>query len=660
MAKVKISRVPMPAKGVPDVKVKKTIQPVGREDANLEVEKGEFIVTSGNPMDGYPETYVAGGKNHSEGGTPLSLGDKSFVFTKNPKQKITDEDILKDFSITGKVARKGEVPAEIAKKYNVNDFRKILADPNADKLQKDTADRMIRNYSSKLGELALIQEVEKGLPDGIPFISTVFMDEYGITPESLIHGKPSPTSVASFTEGPVAKEGGQHTVRVLKRPSKIQLLGFSPGGQSGDVEIDPFKAKTKAGSTTSTNQDSNAPEGWTKEVFDKHYASLGIDPTTLTDAQAQSALYDKADPFMKAFMWGKFGRTGKDNKDPLSQFAPEETEYEDFDAYKQRMLQKFGSVDKLKSELDPLKKDFADNKSGHRTAFLLKQFGLSDTPPAAKPATSKPILRTTGEPFTAAQEHVDPPAPEAKAKFWTQDLMKMSGAGYEALKIKKYMPWEAGWETLIPDAVFYDPTRELAANSEAAGMAEMSLNTFRGPQANSSRLSEIMGQSLSNAANILGKYSNMNVQVANQFEQANAAALNADSQARAQRSTRLYDKSVIANQQYDNAKRAARENIRSTMENAITNRGRTQALNTMNKQYNVDPSTGFVNFTGKAGEYKQKSADVDAMFKTINTDYPHLSDQMKMKMLELKVKGFDPTSDGYDVSPDEYYAKKPM
>ena len=56
--------------------------------------------------------------------------------------------------------------------------------------------------------------------------------------------------------------------------------------------------------------------------------------------------------------------------------------------------------------------------------------------------------------------------------------------------------------------------------------------------------------------------------------------------------TRLYDKNTIVNQQFDNAKLAMRNNLRNQYTNAITNRWKTDALNQMYPQYEVDPSTG--------------------------------------------------------------------
>jgi hypothetical protein len=61
---------------------------------------------------------------------------------------------------------------------------------------------------------------------------------------------------------------------------------------------------------------------------------------------------------------------------------------------------------------------------------------------------------------------------------------------------------------------------------------------------------------------------------------------------------RLYDQNTIANQQYDNAKLAMRNNLRNQYTNAMTNRSKTDALNQLYPQYAVSPGTGgFMHFT---------------------------------------------------------------
>jgi hypothetical protein len=152
------------------------IKSVNRGNANIEAEKGESVVVSGN--DGLDEHYSIGGKKHSQGGTPLSLDTGSFIFSDNKKKlKIKDKNILEDFGITGS---KGKTPSEIAKKFDINKYKKVLKDPNSDKLEKETAKKMINNYNMKLSKLALLQEGMKGFPNGIPQMAMPYVEAKGL------------------------------------------------------------------------------------------------------------------------------------------------------------------------------------------------------------------------------------------------------------------------------------------------------------------------------------------------------------------------------------------------------------------------------------------------------------------------------------------------
>jgi hypothetical protein len=65
--------------------------------------------------------------------------------------------------------------------------------------------------------------------------------------------------------------------------------------------------------------------------------------------------------------------------------------------------------------------------------------------------------------------------------------------------------------------------------------------------------------------------------------------------------TQLWDKYTIVNQHFDNSKNMARQNLRQSYIDAITNRAKTQALNSMQSNFYTDPSKGgFVNHMGYA------------------------------------------------------------
>lgn len=164
----------------PDMSVSNSISAVPRHQANIEAEGGEFAVVPG--QGGIPEGYNITGPRHAQGGVPLNLAGDSFIFSDHKKgMKIKDKEILAMFN-----AHQKSTPAELAKKYQTNEYKKILLDPNSDKFERETAEKMIQNYNMKQGQIALIQESMKGFPQGIPAIAMPYLQHVGVDPNMLM------------------------------------------------------------------------------------------------------------------------------------------------------------------------------------------------------------------------------------------------------------------------------------------------------------------------------------------------------------------------------------------------------------------------------------------------------------------------------------------
>jgi hypothetical protein len=217
-------------RSTPEIKVNRTLKPIPREQATLEAEKGETVVTSLN-KDGIPEFYDIAGKPHSRGGTPLNLPPESFIYSRDKSLGIKNPIIKRYFGKTDK-SNKLVTPAELSRNFNLNHYRQILADPNTDKLQKETAEMMIKNYNHKLGALALVQEAKKGFEGGIPSISQSFIQTLGIQAADLIGPQSAPgQEVVEAMYGGEYKLGG--AVKSLPK--------FNNGGKynEGDIRLKP-------------------------------------------------------------------------------------------------------------------------------------------------------------------------------------------------------------------------------------------------------------------------------------------------------------------------------------------------------------------------------------------------------------------------------------
>jgi hypothetical protein len=205
------------------------LKQVPRDEANLEAEKGESAFGDING-DGFPEHMLIGGKRHTNGGTPLNLPDGTFIFSDTASMKITDCKILKMF---GKACgKKGYTPAELAKPYDLNKYRKILEDPNSDKVDKKSAELMIKNINMKLGALALAQEAKKGFPQGIPEVARPYMEQMGIKEEDLVPQKAQPEAQVNnqAMNNPYENQGmGEQSPEEESMEAPMGRYGFQMG-----------------------------------------------------------------------------------------------------------------------------------------------------------------------------------------------------------------------------------------------------------------------------------------------------------------------------------------------------------------------------------------------------------------------------------------------
>jgi hypothetical protein len=646
----------------PSISVNKTIKAVPRDQANIEAEKGEVAMLP--TKSGIPDTYRIGGQRHHSGGTPLAVPPKTFIYSDTKDMRIKDKEMLEQFGMGGDGPY---TPADIAKKYDVNKFKKILLDPDTDKIMRDTAEKMIVNYNLKLGKLALLQESMKGFPQGVPEVAVAYMESMKINPAEFIQG-PEAGEDAQEPQarygGNIMKYGGRDdsNKRVIVNLPKTKRVMINLPKADGGIEVgeDPlmkifngdakllanykeiernfrdnpkvrseFIAKTRAAMANKENYkgksgkyatqfsadeiknftdqqlvdsfldmqkrnlallahdknnsvkygDANDAGSNTNKILTKRFNEIGVPlPNDAVTARIQQATYIGYNDLIK----NKDSYEDPELKGALQNFkiaagGPEE---ETIDV-------SGGSRSKTVSSIDNA---YTDNTS--------RQIAGWD-PPKEKPA----------DPETPAADVVDPADPEAPytpakadnfqqpdidfgAPWWLQDVIKTGHAAGNLMRIKKYAPWQAKANVVTPDVTFYDPTRELAANAEQSNIAAQNLAQFTGPQAFNARFSETQGNAARNAADILGRYNNLNVGVSNQQSAANANIMNQAGQNAANAATSLWDKYQIMNQQFDNSKSQARDALVNQYTNAITNKEYTANLNQINPQYAVDPSMG--------------------------------------------------------------------
>lgn len=217
--------------------VKNTMGPIPREEATIEVERGEVVVGDTN-QDGFLELFTFGGKPHSQGGTPVDVPPGSFIYSNTRKLRIKDKELVtKVFGLAEK--KGGYTPAEIAKRYQINEHVATLKDDRADSIQKRSASEMLKNNLDKLGVLALVQESMKGFPDGIPAIAESAAVGLGMDPAMFDPAKQQEMAQQQMPEQIMAEGEGMEQMMQYGGLRKYQKAGtvgdkfFINGQQNG-------------------------------------------------------------------------------------------------------------------------------------------------------------------------------------------------------------------------------------------------------------------------------------------------------------------------------------------------------------------------------------------------------------------------------------------
>ena len=160
-----------------DTSVRYSLSSVPREDANIEAEGGETVLTDLN-NNGQFGLYNITGPRHSQGGVPMYLPEQSFIFSDTNAMKM-DRSELAEFGIE---SRKKKTPADVSKKFKLNEYLAQINDQYADEISTRSADMMLSKNMRSLSKLAFGQELKKGFEDGVPLAAYPYLQEQGIDP----------------------------------------------------------------------------------------------------------------------------------------------------------------------------------------------------------------------------------------------------------------------------------------------------------------------------------------------------------------------------------------------------------------------------------------------------------------------------------------------
>jgi len=159
-----------------DESVRYSLSSVPRDNANIEAEGGETVLTDLNDNGDFG-LYNITGPRHSQGGVPMFLPEQSFIYSDTPRLKFT-KDEMSEFSMGGDK----KTPAKISSKFGLNEYYAELDSDYADNISSRSAELMLKKNMEDLSKLAFMQESKKDFEDGVPLASHPYLMSIGVDP----------------------------------------------------------------------------------------------------------------------------------------------------------------------------------------------------------------------------------------------------------------------------------------------------------------------------------------------------------------------------------------------------------------------------------------------------------------------------------------------
>ncbi len=534
----------------PYAKVGKTLPEAKPGTGDLVWEKNEKMLAT---VGGMLALFNANAGSHASGddkevevpGTETDKQTPAFVFSDTPSLKIKDKEVLKSFGAT-----KPSTPAKLATPFDLQKFTRILADPTQDPVSKKTAEIMVKNYTTKLSQLANYQEQMKAAM-----------------------GKSNDTQ----PQMGMAKYGG--------------VPQYGPGGQKDNTPLSPeevsyfdnirktqpelFNEQYNQGRSGANLQGSGSSKLWGPGYRNVKMAADRVVPNLQTSGPTEIP-------------------TGQTGPDQMSVF----------------------NTPSLPGVVTPT--DMDTPQVGNNLA--------SSGPKDPVKAKTPPFAYTT---------------PDKNELLW--DYSKW--ANVHRTPVVRDVN-----QAVIPQTVFVDPTRALAAHQEAANAA--GYNASISGNSRTARANQMAYQDPSGVTDILGKYQNENVGIANPANR-EATAITNDLLNRNTNSRRQYmeDTNASDRQYRRDFNEAGNKAIQKGTE-AWQNRQGYDLLNKTSPYFYVDPRSGARGFKDGNAEARLNS-DLQRMSQgsgVTGSDSKNIAEGAKQYMA-------DAAAAGVTITPEEAWKK---
>lgn len=597
--------------------VRRTIQEVPRNQGNIEAEKGESVLGDLDG-DGGLEHMLIGGERHYNGGTPLNVPEGSFVFSDTKKMKIKDPEILKMFGRSYKAG--GFTPAELAKPYNINKYKAIIEDPNADEKDKSTAQLMVNNLTAKLSKLAMIQESMKGFPQGMPAVAQQGQDKekmamaryggslpkfQGATTGSTV-GTPAQTTPIIFDQTFSPKElanlddpeYAKYQALLNKYDTKLTKGAFNISSIAPEDAREfarlsgkfGFRRKDEQGKDIFRVIQSSTP-GLTftdsrgkKSGFFGGYSPKMYERRLVEDNLGADAVKNMSDLDVRKAYFKELGIDTSNMSD--EQLSDEKSLYSNKNFFEKEFYPKF-SEKFVGSDYRTQMGD--DMMIGAEHFDSYRQKPVEIIPGETPDPEPTPDPERDPEPIPNKVTYGEK-TPEGNVGFLTPDKLTLLNAGLNPPKA--YFPFSPAVPFRKGSLALDDWRAQAQQRQGTFNTSASTLGQYQPGTALASNLSFLAGQTGEGVSRDIASVNSRNVDRANQYMAQETGRQSYNDMLNAQRMQDLFDKSTITKQNLDNARRKYTTGITKAANNAFANRMYLDMTNKVNPMFNVDPRTG--------------------------------------------------------------------
>jgi len=598
-----------------------TTQGVPRNQANVEAEKGETMLTKDN-VSNQKILVGIGGKKHSEGGTPLGVPEGTAIYSDS--LKVKDPVILKFFGESGK---KPKTFAQISKKYDVTKSQEELKDESIDKIRTESLKKNLENSAFKLSALFTIQEFheKKGAPGEHSKHFEPFLERIGLDYEQIFGASGEQEQVqqvegASPEGNPEFRYGSEVRFRTLPKAAKGDEIKRAP-------PYDESQAYTEEGIERLNKYmkiyglpliDKDAPPSAVKSrMREVQLKAIETNPDLIfdfmtTDVGETTTKSHRPNDKLQSIMEGhksKYKPSGEDGtytnedlrlmlKDGTLNAANVADAYEDgkwwyrmvnsdITQISQKEMDKLTATDAYKNapEQDGLK--YIHQGDGYYKAYKTIDGKVVEV--EADPAVVDELYKWDIEPLEVT------PETERNMDFLWSNKRALKQAKKNKRNIQYLKPMTAVPETYYADQAYYSPDNVINQIQSMVNTQGTKQAMFAPQQQQTANF--LAGQQFDMMGKVIGQYEDKNVQAYNREQMANTQIANRSAERLANAITGHHDKTTALKQQYSNSMIAADTNI---AENEIAMwQERADRLNleaTIGEQFAKDPNTGIHEF----------------------------------------------------------------